>query len=150
MNEVDRKILREVQLDCGRSIAEIAERVAMSTSAYHRRVKALERDGSILGYTAAVNPRSLGLRLQGFVEIKLGDQSQQSMDRFEEAARSFSEILSCHLLSGDADYLLRVAAEDLEHFDRIHRSCLAKLPGVASIKTSFSIREVKAWSGYPV
>lgn len=150
MDLVDAKILREVQSDAGRSMAEIAESLAMSTSAYHRRLKALEQSGAISGYAAVLNSKALGLRLQAFVEIRLSDQSQQTMDRFEEAANSFDEILSCHLLSGDADYMLRIAARDLDHFDRLHRDCLAKLPSVSSIKSSFSIREVKAWSGYPV
>ena len=72
------------------------------------------------------------------------------MDQFERAALQFEEVLSCHLLSGDADYMLRIAAKDLDHFDEIHRNSLAKLPGVASMKSSFSIREVKPWMGYPV
>ena len=146
----DQKLLRELQADSGRSIAELAEAVGMSSSALHRRVRALESGGAITGYSARLDPRVLGLRLQAFVEISLGNQSQEAMDRFEDAATHFEEILSCHLLSGDADYMLRVAARDLDHFDQIHRNCLAKLPGVTSMKSSFSIREVKPWSGYPV
>ena len=150
MPSTDHKLLRTLQTDSNRSIAELADIVGMSRSAVHRRVRALEAEGAISGYTAKLDPRALGLRMQVFVEITLASQSQEAMERFEEAARRFDEILSCHLLSGDADYMLRIAARDLDHFDRIHREALAKLPGVASMKSSFSIREVKAWSGYPV
>lgn len=149
MQAQDQKILRELQVDSSRSIAELAEILGMSNSSLHRRMRSLETSGVIAGYSARLDPRAIGLRLQAFVEISLGSQSQEAMDLFESAAMQFEEILSCHLLSGDADYLLRVAATDLDHFDRIHRNCLAKLPGVASMKSSFSIREVKPWSGYP-
>ncbi|MEL6708058.1 MAG: Lrp/AsnC family transcriptional regulator [Pseudomonadota bacterium] len=150
MPHSDERLLRELQSDSNRSIAELAECVGMSSSAVHRRIRALEAEGAIEGYAARLNSRALGLRMQVFVEISLANQSQEAMDRFEAAALRFEEVLSCHLLSGDADYMLRIAARDLDHFDRIHRESLAKLPGVASMKSSFSIREVKPWAGYPV
>ncbi|MEM7702355.1 MAG: Lrp/AsnC family transcriptional regulator [Pseudomonadota bacterium] len=150
MPNSDEKLLRELQSDSSRSIAELAECVGMSSSAVHRRIRALEADGSIEGYAARLSARALGLRMQVFVEISLANQSQEAMDRFEAAALRFEEVLSCHLLSGDADYMLRIAARDLDHFDSIHREALAKLPGVSSMKSSFSIREVKPWAGYPV
>jgi len=144
------RLLRELQSDSGRSIVELAQATGMSSSAAHRKMRALEEDGTILGYAARLDTRKLGLRMQAFVEITLANQGQEAMDRFEEAALGFDEILSCHLLSGEADYMLRIAATDLDHFDRIHRKALAKLPGVATMKSFFSIREVKPWSGYPV
>ena len=85
-----------------------------------------------------------------FVEITLTSQSHEAMDRFEKAVRDFDDILDCHLMSGNADYLLRVAAADLEQFDTIHRECLARLPGVSSMRSSFSIRNIKSWRGYPI
>lgn len=150
MPKPEERLLRELQSDSGRSIAELATKIGMSSSAAHRKMKALEEDGTIQGYAARLDPRKLGLRMQAFVEITLANQGQEAMDRFEEAALRFEEILSCHLLSGEADYMLRIAARDLDHFDQIHRKALAKLPGVATMKSSFSIREVKPWRGYPV
>jgi Lrp/AsnC family transcriptional regulator, leucine-responsive regulatory protein len=146
----DKRLLRELQKDSGRSIADLAGIAGMSSSAAHRKMRSLEQDGTIQGYAARLNPRKLGLAMQAFVEITLSNQGQEAMEQFEEAALGFEEILSCHLLSGEADYMLRIAARDLDHFDRIHRKALAKLPGVATMKSSFSIREVKPWSGYPV
>ncbi|MEM1052430.1 MAG: Lrp/AsnC family transcriptional regulator [Pseudomonadota bacterium] len=150
MTKNEQRLLSELQSDSARSIAEVAQAVGMSSSATHRKMRALEEDGTIQGYAARLDPRRLGLQMQVFVEITLANQSHEAMDRFEEAARGFEEILSCHLLSGEADYMLRIAARDLDHYDRIHRKALAKLPGVATMKSSFSIREVKPWSGYPV
>lgn len=150
MPNPETRLLRELQTDSSRSIAELAGCVGMSSSAAHRKMRGFEDDGTITGYAARLDARKLGLKMQAFVEIRLANQGQEAMDRFEEAACGFEEVLSCHLLSGEADYMLRIAAKDLDHFDRIHRKALAKLPGVATMKSSFSIREVKPWRGYPV
>jgi len=146
---IDSRILSELQKDSSGSIAELAEKVGTSTSACHRRVKSLEAAGLIAGYSALLDPQRLGLKLQVFVEITLVSQSREAMDRFEEAVGTFTDILECHLMSGSADYILRIAARDLEQFDRIHRECLSRLPGVSAMRSSFAIRTIKRWQGYP-
>jgi len=143
-------ILEALQKDSSRSIAELAELAGVSPSACHRRIKALEASGTITGYGAQVDPQKLGLKMQAFVEITLTSQSREAMDRFERAVALFDEILDCHLMAGHADYLLRVAARDLDQYDRIHRDCLAALPGVSSMRSAFAIRRIKRWQGYPV
>lgn len=150
MNRIDAELLIALQRDSSRSIAQLAEAAGLSPSACHRRIRALEEAGVIAGYSAQVDPRRLGLALQAFVEITLNSQSREAMDRFEAAVADFDDILECHLMSGNADYLLRVAAADLDQFDRIHRDCLSRLPGVSSMRSSFSIRRIKRWRGYPV
>lgn len=150
MDRADLVLLAALQRDSSRSIADLGELAAVSTSACHRRIRALEAAGIIAGYGARIDPRKLGLQLEAFVEITLTSQSRETMERFERAAADFDEILECHLMSGGADYRLRVAARDLEQFDQIHRNCLARLPGVGSMRTSFAIRTIKAWRGYPV
>lgn len=150
MNRADIHLLEALQRDSTLSIAQLAERAALSPSACHRRIRALEQAGIIAGYGARLDPRRLGLSLVVFVEITLTSQSHEAMDRFEEAVKDFDDILDCHLMSGNADYLLRVAAADLEQFDAIHRDCLARLPGVSSMRSSFSIRNIKSWRGYPI
>lgn len=150
MDRADRALLTALQADSSRSIADLADRVNLSSSACHRRVKALEEQGLILGYAARVDARRLGLSVEVFVEITLISQSREAMDRFERAVGDFDEILECHLMSGAADYLLRVAAVDLDHYDAIHRDCLARLPGVSSMRTSFSLRRIKRFEGYAV
>jgi DNA-binding Lrp family transcriptional regulator len=150
MDRNDILILEALQRDSSRSIAELAEAAGVSPSACHRRIKALEGSGVITGYTAQIDAHRLGLQLQAFVEITLTSQSREAMDRFERAVGDFDDILDCHLMAGHADYLLRVAARDLDHYDRIHRDCLAALPGVSSMRSAFAIRRIKRWRGYPV
>lgn len=149
MDTIDRQLIQALQADSSRSIAELAELVGASTSACHRRIKSLEAAGLIVSYSAVLDPHRLGLSLQAFVEITLNSQSRDAMDRFEQAVGDFDDILECHLMSGNADYILRIAARDLEQFDRIHRECLARLPGVSSMRSSFAIRTIKRWRGYP-
>ncbi len=150
MDRADRAILSALQRDSSRSIAELAEQVHLSPSACHRRIKALEERGLILGYAARVDARQLGLSVEVFVEITLHSQSREAMDRFERAVADFDEILECHLMSGSADYHLRVAARALDHYDTVHRDCLARLPGVAAMKSSFSLRRIRRFDGYAV
>lgn len=150
MDRYDRAILREQQRSSQRSIAELAEAVGISPSACHRRLRALEQSGVIAEYAARLDPAKLGLATEIFVEISLSSQSSEAMDRFESAVAGFDDILECHLTSGVADYILRVAAENLQHFDVIHRECLSRLPGVASMRSSFAIRVIKRMRGYPI
>ncbi|MDT0508338.1 Lrp/AsnC family transcriptional regulator [Novosphingobium sp. MMS21-SN21R] len=150
MDRADIALLEAVQADSALSIADLADKVALSPSACHRRIKALEAAGVIAGYGARLAPRQLGLTVEVFVEITLTSQSREAMDRFEQAVLDFDDILECHLMSGTADYLLRVAARDLEQYDRIHRDCLARLPGVSAMRSSFSLRRIKQMQGYPV
>jgi Lrp/AsnC family leucine-responsive transcriptional regulator len=150
MDRADIALLDALQRDSSRSIADLAESAGMSSSACHRRIKALEASGMIAGYAAQLDPQRLGLKLLAFVEITLTSQSREAMDRFEAAVGNYDDILDCHLMSGQADYLLRVAAADLEQYDRIHRDCLARLPGVSAMRSAFAIRRIKRWRGYPV
>ncbi len=150
MDRADTAIIAALQQDSSRSIAQLAELAGVSPSACHRRIRALEEGGIITGYRAQVDARLLGLKLQAFVEITLTGQNREAMDRFEAAVGGFDDILECHLMSGNADYLLLVAAADLDQFDHIHRECLSRLPGVSSMRSSFSIRPIKRWAGYPV
>lgn len=110
----------------------------------------MEQSGIITSYGARLDPKLLGLSVEVFVEITLNSQSREAMDRFEQAVGDFDDILECHLMSGSADYLLRVAARDLGQYDAIHRDCLARLPGVSAMRSSFSLRRIKQMRGYPV
>ncbi len=150
MDRTDRALLLALQADSSRSIAQLSEDVHLSPSACHRRIRSLEEQGLIAGYVARLDARRIGLPVEVFVEIALSSQSREAMERFERAVRDFDDILECHLMSGGADYLLRIAAADLDHYEAIHRDCLSRLPGVTSMKTSFSLRRVKRFAGYSV
>lgn len=150
MDRADIAILEALQSDSRLTVIEIGERVGLSSSACHRRMQALEKGGVIAGYAATLDPEKLGLGVHAFIEIRLTDQSQPAMNLFEKAVADLEDILECHLMSGDADYLLTVAATNLADFDDIHRNCLSRLPGVSSMTTKFLIRRIKDWAGYPV
>ena len=150
MDEFDRRLLRLLQADSARPIAEMAERVGLSPSACHRRIRALESAGVIAGYRAVLDPAALGLTLEVFVEIALSSQSEAMLRTFEDAVERAPEILECWLTAGRADYQLRLTARDMADYDRIHRGVLARLPGVASMHSRFALRRIKPWRGYPV
>jgi len=150
MDEIDGRILRALQRDASRPVAELAAEVGLSASACHRRVKLLEEAGVIAGYAARLDREALGVPVQVFVEITLSSQSQEALTAFEKAVTRFDEILECHLTTGQADYFLRVVASDVADFEHVHRNCLARLPGVARIETIFVLRSIREWQGYPV
>ena len=115
-----------------------------------RRIRALEAAGIIAGYTTRLVPGRIGLGLDVFVDISLTSQSEEALTAFESAVKSFDEILECQLLSGASDYRLRVAARNVADFDRLHRHCLSRLPGVAAMHSAFALRTIKAFEGYPL
>lgn len=147
---IDRAILRELQRDCRLAVADLGQRVGLSASACHRRVKQLEAAGVIGGYVARLDRRALGLTLEFFVEVALRAQTDKAFDAFERAIEATPEILECHLMAGGTDYLLRVAAIDSADFERIHRERLAKLPNVARIESHLAIRTVRPMRGYGI
>ncbi len=148
MNKVDEKILRLLQKDCRLSVAQIAEKVVLSPSACHRRIKLLEESGKIEGYCARLNARNLGYRMLVYVDISLTSQSDESLNNFEQAVRACPDILECHLTAGEADYLVKVAARSTDHYERIHRRVLSHLPGIANMKSNFVLRTIQPWNGY--
>jgi DNA-binding Lrp family transcriptional regulator len=150
IDEIDRKILRAIQTDSTRSMSELGDRIGLSASACHRRLKALEERGYIAGYRAVLNREKLGLSMQFFIELSLTSQSEKTFEAFEKAVRDIPEILECHLMAGQSDYILRVVCEDAAAFERLHRDLVARLPGVARIHSNLSIREVKEWSHFPL
>jgi DNA-binding Lrp family transcriptional regulator len=150
LDRFDAGILRELQKDSSIAVSELADRIGLSTSACHRRVKLLETSKLIDGYSARVNPKALGLDLEVFVHITLTSQSQEALNAFEKAVMLYDEILECVLTTGTADYILRIVARDVADYDNIHRNCLARLPGVSGMQTAFALRSIKAWRGYPV
>jgi DNA-binding Lrp family transcriptional regulator len=150
IDEIDARILNALQRDAQRPIADLAREVGLSTSACHRRVKLLESGGMIRRYVAELDREALGLTLQVFLEITLTSQAREVLEAFEAAVMRAEEVLECHLTSGHADYILRVAAQDMADYDRLHRNRLARLPHVASMQTIFAIRPIKSGGGLPV
>ena len=150
IDDTDRRILATLQKKGRISNADLAERVNLSASACHRRVQRLEQAGVIAGYVALLDQRSLDRTTTVFVEITLSGQGDAVLDAFEKAVRAIPDVLECHLMAGTADYLLKVLAADTDDFARIHRQHLARLPGVAQMQSSFSLRTVVQTTALPV
>ena len=150
LDSIDRRILDVLQISGRMSNAELSERVNLSASACHRRVQRLEKDGYIRDYVALLNPRKVGLPTTVFVEITLSGQADEILDAFEKAVAKVPDVLECHLMSGSADYLLKVVAGGTEDFASIHRRYLATLPGVAQMQSSFALRTVRQTTALPV
>ena len=150
LNEIDRKLLLAIQADCQQSVMQLGELVGLSPSACHRRLKALEDKGYVLAYRAALNAEKLGFTMQFFIAVSLGSQSEQSFEAFEAVVKTIPEVLECHLMAGQSDYILRVVCRDLEDFERLHRRLIARLPGVSQVHSNMSIRTVKVRTGLPL
>lgn len=142
LDEIDRLILNELQADGRMPNADLAGRVGLSPSACHRRVRRLEGAGVIAGYVMIVDRDRIDRALDVFVEISLTSQSEESLRRFEAEVVDCPEVMSCHLMAGDADYLLHLAVTDHRDFERIHNRYLSRLSGVARLRSSFAIRTV--------
>ena len=149
-DKMDKIILTELQKNSQQPVAGLAAKAGLSPSSCHRRVKLLEEAGVITGYAANLDRVALGLANEFFVEVSLSAQTEEAFERFEKAVQRVPEILECHLMSGQFDYLLRVAAADAADYERIHRSRISRLPGVQRIQSSLALRTVKGWAGYPV
>lgn len=149
IDTIDQKILTALQTDCRRPIADIAEKAGLSVSACHRRIGILETKGVIVGYRARLSGEALGYAMMFYVEISLDSQSEAVLAAFEKAALARSEILECYLMTGTADYLVKVAAPDTKAYERLYRRTLAALPHVSTIQSSLVMKTVKRWSGFP-
>ena len=144
LDSIDRNILRLLRLDARMSTVKIAEEVGLSPSTCQRRIKLLEHSGVIRGYTALVDHSARDAAMAVIINITLERQTEDYLNRFEAAVRKHPEIQECYLMTGGADYLLRVEVETPAEFERIHTEILSTMPGVLRIHSSFSIRNVLA------
>ena len=150
LDRTDLLLLAELQQSGRQTNAELAERVHLSASACLRRVQRLEREGVIAGYRAEVDPDRIGLGLHAFVRVQLTRHDAEAVAAFAGFVNDWDEVVACHALSGDMDYLLQVVVRDLEHFSRFLLDRLLNQTGVADVNSSFVLRTVKAFRGLPV
>ena len=150
LDRIDLRLLALLQQDGRATNAEIAGQVNLSPSACLRRIQRLEAAGVIRGYAALVDPKSVGLGLQAFVRVQLEKHGQFGLDRFIEGVNSWDEVVACHALTGDMDYLLHVVVQDLEHFSRFLLDRLLNASGVADVNSSFVLRTVKQTGALPL
>lgn len=144
MDVLDAKILRALFADSTLTSERLGQRVGLSPSAVHRRVKHLEETGAIVGYGARLSRLARGNPATVFVSVTLVDQRRETMERFEASIRDEPLVAEAHLMSGEYDYLLKADIPETDSFERVHREVLAALPGVHRLVTHFSIRGVIA------
>ncbi|MDU8942990.1 Lrp/AsnC family transcriptional regulator [Ovoidimarina sediminis] len=149
LDEIDRKILAELQEDGRMTNVELARRVGISAPPCLRRVRALEEDGYISGYHARVNIRALGFEVQVFAMVGLTSQAEADLSRFENRCRAWPLVRECHMLNGEVDFILKCVAPDLSTFQTFLTEELTAAENVASVKTSLVIRGAKDAPGVP-
>lgn len=143
LDAVDHRILRELIHDGRISNHELAERIGLSPSPTLRRLRRLEEIGAIRGYRAIVDPAAYGWAISAIATIRLGRQNEDEIVMFEEAVRSWDDVVECHLVTGSRDYILRVMTKDLQSYERFIKEKIARLKCVASIETSFVMNTIK-------
>jgi DNA-binding Lrp family transcriptional regulator len=144
MDRIDRKILDLLFADSRLTGEQLGERVGLSPSAAHRRVKALEESGAILGYRARLSRAARGNPSTVFVQVTLTDQRQATMLAFEDALARTPQVAEAYLMSGQSDYLVKVLVRDDDSYERIHREILSALPGVQRLVSQFTIRTLES------
>ncbi len=149
LDEIDRKILAELQADGRMTNVELAKRVGISAPPCLRRVRTLEESGLIRGYHAEVNSRELGFEVQVFAMVGLESQAESELSAFEERCRDWPLVRECHMLNGEVDFILKCVAPDLSSFQQFLTGELLTTPNVDSVKTSLVIRGAKDEPGVP-
>ena len=150
LDAIDRKILAQLQQDARIANVALAGAVGLSPAPCLRRVRALEEQGVIRKHVTLVDPAAVGLAVSVFVHVSLERQIEPSLKRFEAVILTRPEVMECYLMTGDADYLLRVVCADLGAYERFLLDHLTQVPGVASIRSSFALKQVKYSTALPI
>ncbi|MGB8817550.1 MAG: Lrp/AsnC ligand binding domain-containing protein [Rhizobiaceae bacterium] len=150
LDQIDRRILREVQANGRLTNTELSERVHLSATATNERVKRLTRDGFIIGYTALLSPEKLGRALLLFVEVKLERTTPDVFDAFAAAIRRTPDVLECHLIAGGFDYLVKARVADMSAYRQFLSDLLTAVPGIRETRTYTVMEEVKDTTNLPI
>ncbi|MGW8134351.1 Lrp/AsnC family transcriptional regulator [Sphingomonas zeae] len=150
LDAIDRRILAALQADGRLTNNDLAERVGLSPSPCLRRVRALEAAGTIKGYAAILDPVQLGLGTSVFVRVWLRGQDDDTVRRFNDSILALPQVMECHMMAGDCDFLLRVVASDLDAYRRFQAEKLARIDGVQSLKTDIPLQRVKLTGSLPL
>jgi Lrp/AsnC family transcriptional regulator, leucine-responsive regulatory protein len=150
LDATDARILDALQADAKLTNVELAARVHLSPSPCLARVRRLEEAGLIGKYVALLDPLKLGLSVSVFIQIRLEKQVERALEVFEAAIGKYPEVMECYLMTGDADYLIRVVVPDVPALERFIVDELSKIPGVANIRSSFALKQVKYKTVLPI
>jgi len=150
IDAIDRKIIRALQQDARLTNQDLSALVGLSASPCLRRVRKLEQDGILSGYTALVDQEKFGLPINVFVNIRLEKPSTKTIRAFEKAVEKIDAVVECYLMTGNRDYLLRVVSSDLKSYEHLVRDRLTTIPGVLSLESSFAFGQVKRTNMLPI
>jgi Lrp/AsnC family transcriptional regulator, leucine-responsive regulatory protein len=150
LDEIDRKILDRLQTNGRMTNQELSEDIGLSPSPCLRRVRQLQASGILTNYVALINPESVGLSVTAFVRVRLDSQGDKHLAAFEAEVAEFTEVMECYMMTGEADYQLRVLVGSLGQFEDFLRHRLTRVPGVANVTTSFALRPVIYKTAVPV
>jgi Lrp/AsnC family transcriptional regulator, leucine-responsive regulatory protein len=150
LDSLDLNILRELQKDGRLTNVDLANRIGLSPSPCLRRVKRLEAEGVIDGYSARINRRRCGLGMTAFIEVKLERHREEDAERFRKAIRGLPEVVACHIISGEADFLLEVVVADLDQYSEFVLKTLRQIAGIKDMHSSFALETVKSFQSLPL
>ena len=150
LDDIDIRILAALQQNARLTNVELAEKVGLSPSPCLRRVRMLERDGVIRRYVTLVEPSVVGLAVNVFVQVRLERQAEEYLRRFETAVKDWPEVMECYLMTGDADYHLRIAVRDLVAYENFLKEKLTRIDGISNIRSSFALKQVSYRTDLPL
>ncbi len=150
IDQLDRRILTELQADGRMTNQDLSERIGLSPSPCLRRLRQLEADGVIFRYVALVDPATVGLTVTAFIRVRLDRQDDRHLAQFEATIAGFPEVMECYLMTGDCDYQLRVLCESLGAFEDFLRQKLTRIEGISQVTTSFALRPIAYKTSLPL
>jgi Lrp/AsnC family transcriptional regulator len=149
MDAIDRKILAVVQEDASLSVAEIGQRVGLSSTPCWKRLQRLEADGIIMRRVAIIDPEKVGLAITVFVSIETGDHSQDWLKRFADVVGAMPEVMEFYRMAGDVDYMLRVVVPDIAGYDAFYKKLIATVP-LKNVTSRFAMERIKSTTALPI
>jgi Lrp/AsnC family transcriptional regulator len=149
MDAIDRKILAVVQQDASLSVAEIGQRVGLSSTPCWKRMQRLEADGVIMRRVAIIDPDKVGLGITVFVSIETGDHSQEWLSHFAEVVNAMPEVMEFYRMAGDVDYVLRVVVQDMPGYDTFYKKLIATVP-LKNVTSRFAMEQIKSTTALPI
>src|ERR1700688_5201060 len=149
MDAIDRKILAVIQQDASLSVAEIGQRVGLSSTPCWKRLQRLEADGVIMRRVALIDPEKIGLGITVFVSIETGDHSQEWLKRFAEVVSAMPEVMEFYRMAGDVDYMLRVVVADMQSYDVFYKKLIGAVP-LKNVTSRFAMEKIKSVTALPI
>lgn len=149
MDAIDRKILAVVQEDAALSVAEIGQRVGLSSTPCWKRLQRLEADGVITKRVALIDPDKIGLGITVFVSVETGDHSQEWLNRFADVVNAMPEVMEFYRMAGDVDYVLRVVVQDMQSYDAFYKKLIATVP-LKNVTSRFAMERIKSTTALPI